>query len=128
MPSREKELQLIHNILAAFAAAPKRPVANANPATTDAWVAEVVVPGLVTVQVFRSKVNVSPWYDEEHLAAAVEVRGVGLQEFFRAKAVSGRWHVTHNSPLAWALFGLQQQQPMGETIAVAMPSTAVPVA
>jgi len=120
-----KEL-LIRNILSALAAAPnKHPVANANPATTDAWVAEVTFYGL-TVEIFHSRVSVSPWYDEEHLVLSHRANGQ-REEFFRASR-SLKWHVFHNSPLAWVLFGQgkqQQQQQMGETIAVAMP-TAFP--
>ena len=111
--SHEKKLQLVNNILAAFAAAPKQAV-PANPATTIAEKAQVIVSG-VAVEVFHSKVSVAPWATEEYLTVSVPVLPElgGSMEIFRAEGVNSRWWKVRTSPLAWLLFeqGQQQQQP-----------------
>ena len=121
--SREKELQLVNNILATFEAAPKRPVVQRNPATAEAWVAEVSVPNVGTVKIFHSVV----WgeiNDTEHLVVSTDTPELGRVEIFRASKVRW-WEVKKSSPLAWALFGKAHPQPQPNH-SFAMP-TQIPV-
>ena len=104
--SREEEFQLIHNILAAFEAAPKRPVVQRNPATAEAWRASVTIPNVGTVEIFHSVV----WGDicnTEHLVMSLPSTDPKFGvEIFRAERGCW-WTMEKASPLAWMLFGQQ---------------------
>lgn len=96
--SREKEMQLIQNILTAFKSAPKRPVVQRNPATAEAWRASVTIPNVGTVKIFYSTV----WGEicnTNHLVVSLS-----SVEIFRAQRGCW-WTVEKAAPLAWALFG-----------------------
>ena len=127
MSSHEKKLALLNNILTAFEAAPKQAVRGANPATTIAEKAQVTVGG-VTVEVFHSKVTVTPWSTVEYLTISVPTvpELSGSMEIFRAEGNgNGQWWRIRTSPLALLLFGQQQQQQQPQrftTVPVAVPA------